>query len=235
MGSETGYTGPLVAFDLDDTLYKEADFLESGFTAVADKVSEEYGLNPRSVFEDMRAAWHRGDNAFDMLADMLEPADRNHFIAEAVSIYRYHNPDIKLSEGAHELLTALSKKGIRQALVTDGRSKTQRAKIRALDVSEFFAPENIMISEEVGAEKRNSKVWRELVRRYPNASRFIYVGDNPAKDFIMPHKMGWVTIGIADSGRNIHSQQTGTEAECREPDVWVKDMQELGEALKKYF
>ena len=35
MDAELGYMGPVMVFDLDDTLYAEADFVLSGFRAVS--------------------------------------------------------------------------------------------------------------------------------------------------------------------------------------------------------
>lgn len=230
MECEPGYTGPLIGFDLDDTLYKELDFLKSGFQAVAHYVSNDTGIDPLIIFEKMISSRESGHNAFDMLADLYYSADRDVFISKAVDIYRFHLPQLSASKEAIDLLTALTNRGIRLALVTDGRSRTQRAKLSALGMTRFFHPDNILISEETGTNKLNIKPWKTLVRRYPNASRFIYIGDNPAKDFIIPHKLGWTTIGILDSGHNIHKQYPIPE-DSYAPNIWVKDLQSLYQEL----
>ena len=45
-----------------------------------------------------------------------------------------------------------------------------------------------------------------FVKRYPGCNDFIYVGDNPDKDFIAPKTLGWETICLKDDGSNIHKQ-----------------------------
>lgn len=230
MNPELAYTGSLVVFDLDDTLYKELDFLKSGFHAVARHVASLTGIEAERLYLEMMAARQRGENAFDMLSARHFDADKG-FISRAVEIYRFHKPQITLETGVREILEALTRQGVRLGLVTDGRSVTQRNKIEALEIARYFAPENILISEETGAEKTSILPWQTLVRRYPNASRFIYVGDNPAKDFRMPRMLGWATIGVRDrNGVNIHPQTPATPEYA--PDIWIDELGEFPERLK---
>lgn len=230
MNPELAYTGPFIVFDLDDTLYKELDFLKSGFHAVARHVASLTGIEAERLYLEMMAARQRGENAFDMLSARHFDVD-NGFISKAVEIYRFHKPQITLEAGAGEVLEALTRQGLRLGLVTDGRSITQRNKIEALDITRYFAPENILISEETGVEKNSILPWQTLVRRYPNASHFIYVGDNPAKDFRMPRMLGWSTIGVRDrDGINIHPQIPPAPEYA--PDVWIDELTELPERLE---
>ena len=56
-----------VVFDLDDTLYKERDYVASGFRAVADEIAAESGIEAKRLLDVMSGA----DNAFDALRDYL--------------------------------------------------------------------------------------------------------------------------------------------------------------------
>jgi putative hydrolase of the HAD superfamily len=38
------------------------------------------------------------------------------------------------------------------------------------------------------------------------AVNYIYIADNPKKDFITPNKLGWTSICLLDKGQNIHKQ-----------------------------
>jgi len=38
------------------------------------------------------------------------------------------------------------------------------------------------------------------------AEEYYYIGDNFNKDFYAPNILGWTTIGVLNSGNNIHSQ-----------------------------
>lgn len=230
MEPELAYTGPLVVFDLDDTLYKELDFLKSGFRAVSRHAATLTGIEAESLYSEMMAARQRGENAFDTLHSRHFDTDKD-FISRAVEIYRFHKPQIALDGDVREVLEALSRQGLRLGLVTDGRSTTQRNKIEALGITRYFAPENILISEETGVEKSSILPWQTLVRRYPNAARFIYVGDNPAKDFHTPRMLGWTTIGVRDrEGINIHPQSPAAPEYA--PDVWIDELSELPERLE---
>ena len=70
----------------------------------------------------------------------------------------------------------------------------------------WFDNDNIIISEEFGSEKTDERNFVVFMNRYPGAD-FLYIGDNPKKDFIVPNRLGWKTVVLEDDGRNIHKQE----------------------------
>ena len=69
---------------------------------------------------------------------------------------------------------------------------------------------NVIISEETGYEKphlHNFKIIQEL---YPN-KKFVYIADNPSKDFLAPNLLEWDTVCLLDNGKNIHGQSFNLE------------------------
>ena len=113
-------------------------------------------------------------------------------------------------------LERLKAVGITIGIITDGRSVTQRSKIKALGLGEFVAPQNIIISEEVGADKTTSAPFETLASRNIGEEKFLYIGDNPAKDFHWPNMMGWTTVELRDCQKtNIHSQDIAVADEFR--------------------
>ena len=64
------------------------------------------------------------------------------------------------------------------------------------------------------------------MNKFPSADQYIYIGDNPKKDFITPNRLGWTTIGILDSGQNIHSQDVCIGNEYL-PQRWVKSFTDI--------
>lgn len=186
----------VICFDLDDTLYKEIDFVKSAFGEIASSVGK-----PELVTQMMR--WHyEGENVFQELNYFI---GQDKPIAEYLTIYRNHVPNIELSEGVEETLNELAHRGIILGLITDGRSISQRNKIKALRLDRWFNDKNIIISEEFGSEKTDERNFRYYMELYP-CGTFCYVGDNPSKDFLAPQKVGWNTICLLDDGRNIHQQ-----------------------------
>ena len=117
--------------------------------------------------------------------------------------YRFHFPEIELSIGALDLLKELKERKAIIGLITDGRSKSQRNKIKALKIEHFF--DHILISEEFGSEKPDDRNFQFHIEKFA-ANEYIYIGDNFKKDFVTPNELGWLTIGLLDDGNNIHSQ-----------------------------
>ena len=82
---------------------------------------------------------------------------------------------------------------------------TQRHKVDALGLSAYIDEHDILISEETGYEKPSDKPFRWFMEHYPSRT-YYYIGDNPAKDFEAPNRLGWTTICLLDDGSNIHRQ-----------------------------
>lgn len=192
----------VVVFDLDDTLYKEIDFLHSGYRAVADRLIRERRLaeDPYPRMLGLRAQGADVFGTIDRIYGLGLP------LADYLALYRNHRPRIALSPGTAATLEALRGRGCTIGLITDGRSVTQRNKIAALGLDAFVAPDDIVVSEEFGSEKPCEANYAHFVRRYPGAT-FAYAGDNPRKDFLAPNRLGWQTICLLDDGRNIHRQR----------------------------
>lgn len=186
----------VVCFDLDDTLYKEIDFVESAYGEIASFVGA-----PKIV--PMMMKWfHDGDNVFQKLNQYT---GQEKSMAEYLTIYRNHVPNISLLEGVEETLDELTHRGVILGLITDGRSISQRNKIKALGLERWFKDKNIIISEEFGSEKTDERNFRCFMDLYPGC-KYYYVGDNPKKDFMVPNYLLWETIMLKDNGSNIHEQ-----------------------------
>lgn len=232
MDVDLGYQNKVVVFDLDDTLYQEVDYVYSAYNAIDKFFSERYSLEPGLCFGILQEAFESGHNPFDLLADVLLAKFQidNIDISELVSIYRYHTPKLRLNTQTKEMLEEFQKRGIIMGIITDGRSQTQRNKVKALGLEKYFAPENIIISEEIGCEKTMPEPFRKFVSRYPNASQFVYIGDNPKKDFYCPNLMGWQTIMLIDKGLNIHVQN-GELSKLHAPQIKLKEINKLLEII----
>lgn len=202
----------VVVFDLDDTLYKEVDYVYSGYRAVAAKVATDYGVDGPTAYRWMADAFGRGENPFDALEAGLGLTLP---VAELVELYRTHKPDLHLGGEAEALLTALRAAGCRLGIITDGRSTGQRNKLEALGLFRYFDEADILISEETGKDKTSPDNFEYFCRTYPQAEAFFYVGDNPRKDFLHPNRLGWSTICLADDGRNIHPQNIEVADEAK--------------------
>lgn len=204
MTADISYHGVVLAFDLDDTLYSEYEYACGGFAAVASYL-ETCGLADASASADaMQKALRAGENPFEALG-LPDNILRSH-LEKMLHEYRTHKPCIHLRGCMADLLPAAASRGVVMAIITDGSSSRQRAKIKALGIEHYFKPGDILISEEQGCDKHETLMFRMLVDNYPEASHFIYVGDNPAKDFYWGNILGWTTVCLSDDGFNIHPQ-----------------------------
>ena len=195
----------VVVFDLDDTLYKEHDYLLSAYREIADRIESCYGLE--GIFDRMCQWWQDGENVFQCLIAYCQPSNIQCSMFNVqclLDLYRSHVPAIRLDEDTKHLLDRLHPHAV-LGLITDGRSLTQRHKIDALGLSVYMDEQDILISEETGFEKPSDEPFRHFMERYPSRT-YYYIGDNPAKDFVSPNRLGWTTACLLDDGRNVHPQ-----------------------------
>lgn len=199
----------LVAFDLDDTLVPEALFLLSGIEHIAHWLHlRVQGIDANRVIGCMQTAVFTHRNHYSGLESLLSrpqlyngispdlACDCRTMMADIVDEFRSHRPDpdiYHLSPSMHQILSNIRDRGIATALITDGRSRTQRNKIEAAGLYDFFDNKDIYISEETGHDKKEPDNFLNLMRNHPDIEKFVYVADNPAKDFIHPLRLGWET------------------------------------------
>lgn len=225
----------LIAFDLDDTLYKERDFVASGYRAIARELA---ASNPAFIYDEMVHVMSTAPvNPFDSLEEYLvnrslqQSAINIHDIKWMVETYRNHHPDITLSSDVAAMLSGLKSQGYDLALITDGRAATQANKIRALGLGAFIPERNISISGLIGAEKYMPEPFERMMALNPGVERYIYVGDNPMKDFVWPNRLGWMTVQLLDDGRNVHSQAIAVPSPDYQPQYRIASLGELRDLL----
>lgn len=209
-----------IVFDLDDTLYQEADYQRSGYESIADLVEQLLGIDVRA---EMQRAHDASEDVFDNVCRLTgQPTS---FKQSLLWHYRLHKPNIVLSPSVFSTLEYIKTHALYCCILTDGRSVSQRLKANALGLGDL----DIFVSEEWGEPKPDSTRF-DYIMNNVIASRYVYVGDNPKKDFITPNQLGWVTIGILGCGQNIHSQ-TGVLPLEYSPMYWVEDFNKLRRIL----
>lgn len=221
----------VVCFDLDDTLYKEIDYLKSAYMEIASYAADYCrGCSDSPIilsvkaYEAMLLAYKEGQNAFERLNAFL---GINLPISQYLQIYRMHKPNIRLSESVVSVLNLLKSSECIIGLITDGRSVQQRNKMEALGLNRWIMDEDIVISEAFGSEKPTSANYEYFMKRYPECDEFIYIGDNLKKDFIAPNALRWLTVCLKDDGRNIHKQDFTSVSTKAMPKIIIEDMMNL--------
>ncbi len=186
-----------VVFDLDDTLYSERDYVLSGMRAVADWARDSLGFPAERTYgqlHDLFEAGVRGET-FDRWA-LANDLQSEAWVPAMVDVYRQHQPQITLDADTVELLTQL-REHCRLGIVTDGYLDGQQRKVAALGLDRTI--EAIIYSDAIGRDawKPDPRPFHAVLGRLEVAAdRTVYVGDNPAKDFLGARRVGMETIRI---------------------------------------
>lgn len=183
----------VIVFDLDDTLYNELDYLQSAYKSIAQFIEPD---DWKRLYSEMFSLYRNKINVFESVASAY-----NTKVSELIDRYRNHEPDIKLFDGVLEVFEAIKSKDGKIGIITDGRSNTQRAKLKSLGVLDYV--DSIIISDEIGSEKPNVANFKAIENSLSGAV-YYYIADNLKKDFIAPNALGWKSVALLDNGKNIH-------------------------------
>jgi putative hydrolase of the HAD superfamily len=208
----------VVIFDLDDTLYKEIDFLKSAYCHIAHTLESSIKHN---IYFEMLALHRQKAKVFEVI---LQKYGLETSVADLITLYREHTPSIKPLPFVLQFLKKLKKQDIPIGLITDGRSQTQRLKLKQLGIEFYF--NHLIISEEFGSEKPCQANFLDFQLHFGIEKRFFYIADNPKKDFITPNQLGWTSIGLKDNGQNIHTQNLELTPEYY-PKIQITSFKEL--------
>jgi putative hydrolase of the HAD superfamily len=185
-------------FDLDDTLYPERSYVESGFRVVSDFLAKRFGLDRGALaaaMEEALRAEGRG-KIFDRVLQQNN-LDGQISVAKLVSLYRGHVPVISLFPDVIESLAQIRRAGLKLGLVTDGALCVQQNKVASLGLDAYV--DAVIYCDSFGREcwKPHPAGFRraaELLEVEPESCAFI--GNDPAKDFPAPLSLGMLTIHL---------------------------------------
>jgi putative hydrolase of the HAD superfamily len=193
----TGEAAPrAILLDLDDTLYAERTYFESGLAAVADFVAGDDPAEQRNwrrqLFADVRDHGRKG--ALDRIP---APSDRrpDGWRTTLLHIYRTHRPELTAFPDVDGFIARARLEGWRLGLVTDGKSCVQRRKLEALALDVRL--DAVVCSDDIDAPKPAVEPFlaaAALLDVPPESC--VYVADDPSKDFIGPHSLGMGSVQL---------------------------------------
>lgn len=231
-----------ILFDVDDTL-----FSTTGFAAKARRNAVramiEYGLDATEevamaeLAEVLKEFSSNYDHHFDKLLIRLSgqakvPARRAMIVSAGV--VAYHNTKFEgLSPfpDVIPLLDGLKSAGVQLGVITHGWTSKQSEKLIRLGLAmEYFPSEQVFVSDTVGINKPNPKLYAHALqsmglREVPE--QVMYVGDNPANDIAPPQSLGMKTVWCKRA-----SKITSTDIRA---DHEVANLAELGEILRREY
>lgn len=213
----------VLVFDLDDTLYDEQTYVRSGFRSVAKFLWSTYRIPIEGSYLVMNAKLAEGrDKVFDQLL-MYYNIYSKKLVRECLSVYRKHQPDIRLYSAASDCLERF--KDIHQYIVTDGNKLVQANKLKALGLPEKM--KNCFITRRYGIKNEKPSPYCflkicELEKVRPH--EVVYIADNPHKDFVGIKPLGFKTVRVRQGA--YRDVQLSAEYEA---DWQIKSLDELTE------
>jgi putative hydrolase of the HAD superfamily len=219
----------IVALDLDDTLYPEITYVESGFRAVAASLAAEYGVDEGASYALMRKSLEdhgRGRQFDDVLHRWgLQSRERVRYL---LSVYRTHVPSLELPVESRMVLEQLTSDGHALYLVTDGNKLVQAAKVRALGLGRRFRHCYLTSRYGRSAAKPATRVFElMLARERAQPSDLVHVGDDPSKDFLGVNRLGGKTVRVLTGRCAAMPAPSGYDA-----DVTIKRLRLLPAVLR---
>lgn len=182
-------------FDLDDTLYNERDFVYAGFQNVAIYLGKKYQRDTGEIFDAIKNIFHEKGRGkiFDELCDIYSFKEDINLL---VAIYRNVKPTLELySDAANLLKQVKGKYGL--GIITDGIGTVQWNKIEALGLKKYM--DKIIVTDDYGKDfwKPSVKPFQKMMDYFGGQpEEYVYIGDNPTKDFIGPKNLGMNSIRI---------------------------------------
>ncbi len=196
-----------VIFDLDDTLYPERQYAIAGFRSAGRWAEQRFGVT--GLAEEMTTMLDNGMLG-KIFATVLGRHVPDHTAEDVKSFHeayrRADDPELELFADAAAALERYEKLGP-IGLITDGTHYVQARKVKALQLEPRFA--RIVFTDALGEDRAYFKPHRKPFEVMAEAlgqagDRYVYIGDNPAKDFVAPNAMGWTSVLVHRDHPRIH-------------------------------
>lgn len=228
-----------VFFDLDNTILAYDKQSPWSWELAFGQFSSRLGgvdLQQFGAAMDEIRPWYWGDPERDQRARLDLPAARREMVALAFSLLgvddvgmgnqladtygEIHEAAIEVYPGAIDTLQRIRDLGKGMALITNGVSRLQRAKIDRFGLERFF--DCIVIEGEFGAGKPDPRVYRHALEQLAvQSSEAMMVGDNLQADIAGAQALGIYTVWVDWKGAGLPE---GTPAA---PDSTVQAIAEL--------
>lgn len=173
----------VLVFDLDDTLYDEIDFVKSGFREVS-----KYLQNP--IYYDFMFDVFIQEGSGKVFDRLISHYKLKIPLQKLVEIYRFHQPSISLSQESVVLLEFAQRYAT--ALISDGHYIMQQNKFKQLGLDCYISYP--LFTDFYHTHKPENRAYEMVMQHFKKETQFIYISDNPRKDFIAPKALNWIGI-----------------------------------------
>jgi len=183
-----------IIFDLDDTLYRRADFVRSGFEAIARYLAHSWRREQDAVFASLMAAHTNGWEGREFQALCEAHRLPQGLVPTLISVFRTHTPSVVLPVDVRTTLQQLRQSGWRLVVLTNGDPEVQRRKVTALGIEALVDGVVFAEAHATGGKPDPAAFQAALGCMRLSPSRCICVGDDPLCDIEGARRLGMRTI-----------------------------------------
>ena len=179
-----------ICIDLDDTLYNEIDYVLSGYNDYIKnnhKNKIKFKLRKNEIFKNL-------SNHIDIFQKKNNlPLNEK---LNVIKTIRLSKEKIFINKKVIKKILTLKKYFKKVCIYTNGRSVTQRNKIKRLGLDKLF--DKIFISDEMKFKKPDLNYFLSI-ENYFNSQKIIFIGNNYKIDLKIPIKRDHKTIYIQNN------------------------------------
>lgn len=229
-----------VLFDIDDTLFPTTVFaLEARRAAVAAMVTAGLDFPVEQVFSELLEVIAEFSSNysqhFNKLLKRLDPELKRHTntaLVIAAGVSAYHDSKFRHLEPFEDVIPTLAyarSRGWKVGIISHGWTDKQSEKLVRLGLVPHLDDDAIFISEDIGINKPNPKLYLRAAERLGLApGEVMYVGDSPHHDVLPAGELGMRTVWAK------RASKWAATAEDVPADHIVDDFEQLREILATY-
>ena len=203
-----------IFFDVDDTLFSTSEFARRARRASCEAMHEVgLKLDVEVLEDELREVVAEFTSNYDHHFDqLLRRIPRRHYkgtnpaIIVAAAVKAYHDTkvsDLKPYPDAVGLLRDLSLTAVVRGIITSGLTVKQAEKLLRLGIYDYLTPTAIYISDQIGINKPNVKLWRRACSDLNlKPAHCMYVGDRGVRDVDPANALGMITVHLKRGGRH---------------------------------
>ncbi|WP_157796479.1 HAD family hydrolase [Bacillus sp. FJAT-45037] len=211
----------VIAFDLDNTLYNHEYAFKRAIRSCYKSMQQMWHEKKESVHNVAFETWfttykyysdqlwpdyenkringqtYRRSRYLQAMAEHKLPRNKKEADAFHAQYYDTVHLFIQPDPILHELLSWLIGDGVRMGILSNGATKTQKNKIKQLEIEQFFTPSAVLVSEEVQIEKPDPRLFQLLDHRLQtDGLKKLFIGDSWEQDMIGATAAGWDALYV---------------------------------------
>ncbi|RIB35347.1 MAG: hypothetical protein BXU00_02365 [Candidatus Nanoclepta minutus] len=212
----------MIFIDLDNTLYNQEQILRYAFGKISEELKKEFNLNKSKTFRYLLNLVKKKTLRYKIFDDLVSKFNLEISSEELVKLYREFNLEFlknKKIELYKSALDVLNNDNL--TVYTEGNREIQEEKIKNIMKNYGVRFNYIIVRDKL--DENNRKYFEEYKVK-------AYIGDDPLADFLIPNKLGIITVRVlAGLYRRIPNESVKEEYK---PKITIRNLKGLRKVLQ---